>query len=143
MRRRWNLRIWAGFALVLLALVSYLPLFTLFPITRDFPWVNLLLFGAGICLLALGLKRAFREPTLYRGKIAGSILAALSLAMLGLFCFGVFFASKNVPAPDTALRVGQTAPDFTLAGTEGNPAALSALLKQNRGVLLIFYRGYW
>jgi drug/metabolite transporter (DMT)-like permease len=128
---------------VLLALLTYLPVFTLFPITRDFPWVNLLLFVAGICLLALGLKRAFREPTLYRGKIAGSILAALSLAMLGLFCFGTFVASKNVPSSNSALRVGQTAPDFTLANAEDKPVALSDLLKQNRGVLLIFYRGYW
>jgi hypothetical protein len=143
MRRRWNLLIWAGFAIVLLALVSYLPVFVLFPATRDFPWVNLLLFLTGICLLALGLKRAFREPTLYRGKIAGSILAALSLAMLGLFCFGVFFASRNVPAPDTALRVGQTAPDFTLVNAEDQPVALSDLLRRNHAVLLIFYRGYW
>lgn len=143
MRRRWNLRVWAGFALVLLGFVTYLPVFTLFPVTRDFPWVNLLLFLTGICLLALGLKRAFREPTLYRGKIAGSILAVLSLAMLGLFCFGTFVASKNVPSSNSALRVGQTGPDFTLAGADGNPVALSDLLKQNRGVLLIFYRGYW
>ena len=143
MRRRWNLRIWAGFALVLLALLTYLPVFTLFPATRDFPWVNLLLFVAGICLLGLGVKRAVREPTLYRGKITGSILAALSIAMLGLFCFGIFVASKEVPAANTALHVGQTAPDFTLASADGNPVALSDLLKQNRGVLLIFYRGYW
>ncbi len=79
MRRRWNIPIWAGFAVVLLALFSYLPVFSLFPFTRDFPWVNLLLFLAGLCLLALGLNHAFREPKVYRGKVAGSILAVLSL----------------------------------------------------------------
>jgi thiol:disulfide interchange protein len=143
MRRRWNLLIWAGFALVLLALLTYLPVFTLFPATRDFPWVNLLLFAAGICLLALGLKRAFREPMVYRGKIAGSILAVLSVAMLGLFCFGTFVASKNVPSSNSALRVSQAAPDFTLANAEDKPVALSGLLQRNHAVLLIFYRGYW
>jgi thiol:disulfide interchange protein len=143
MRRRWNLRIWAGFAIVLLALLTYLPIFVPFPATRDFPWVNLLLFAAGICLLALGLKRAFREPTLYRGKIAGSILAVLSVAILGLFCFGTFVASKNVPSSNSALRVSQAAPDFTLANAEDKPVALSDLLQRNHAVLLIFYRGYW
>ena len=143
MRRHWNIPIWAGFAIVLLALFSYLPVFSLFPFTRDFPWVNLLLFLAGFFLLALGLKHAFREPKDYRGKIAGSILAVLSLAICGLFCFGIFFASKDVPHADNAPRVGQLAPDFTLASADGSQVALSDLLKRNRAVLLIFYRGYW
>jgi len=143
MRRRWNFPIWAGFAVVLLAVISYLPVFSLFPVTRDVPWVNLLLFVAGLYLIALGLKRAFGQPKIYRGKIFGSILAALSLAMFGLFCFGTFVASKNIPGADLAIHVGQAAPDFTLAAADGNPVALSDLLKRNRAVLLIFYRGYW
>ena len=143
MRRRWNIPIWAGFAVVLLALFSYLPVFSLFPFTRDFPWVNLLLFLAGLCLLALGLNHAFREPKVYRGKIFGSILAVLSLATFGLFCYGIFIASKDVPHADNAPRVGQAAPDFTLASAGGSQVALSDLLQRNRAVLLIFYRGYW
>src|SRR5438094_5347539 len=47
MKRRWNFSLWAGFFLVVVGLVSYVPFFALFPVTRDFPWVNLLLFGAG------------------------------------------------------------------------------------------------
>ena len=143
MRRRWNIPIWAGFAIVLLALFSYLPVFSLFPFTRDFPWVNLLLFLAGLCLLALGLKRAFRDSKIYRGKVFGSILTAFSLAVFGLFCYGIFFASKDVPRADNAPRVGQAAPDFTLASAGGSQVALSGLLQRNRAVLLIFYRGYW
>jgi len=142
-RRRWNIRIWAGFAIVLLAVISYIPVFSLFPVTRDFPWVNLLLFVVGVGLLAAGVKRAFREPALYRGKIFGSILAGLSLSMFGLFCFGVFFAAKKIPSAEAALHVGQTAPEFTLTSAEGKPVALSDLLKSNRAVALIFYRGYW
>jgi len=68
MKRRRNILIWAGFALALAALVSYVPLFVQFPVTRDVPWVNYLLFFAAICLLAVGLKRAFRERAVYRGK---------------------------------------------------------------------------
>ena len=143
MQRRWNIPIWAGFAVVLLAFISYIPVFSLFPMTRDFPWVNLLLFLVGIVLLAVGTRRAVREPTRYRGKVTGSILTALSIAMLGLFCFGMFVASKQIPGAESAMRVGQTAPDFTLANAEGQPVALSDLLKTNRAVALIFYRGYW
>ena len=143
MRRRWNILIWTGFALVLLAVLTYLPVFSLFPVTRDFPWVNLLLFLVGLGALVVGLKRAFREPHLYRGKIFGSILAGLSVAMFGLFCFGVFVASKDIPSAASALHVGQTAPDFTLASADGKQVALSDLLKTNRAAVLIFYRGYW
>jgi hypothetical protein len=142
-QHRWNILIWAGFAVVLLALISYIPVFSLFPITRDFPWVNLLLFVVGIVLLAVGTRRAVREPTRYRGKVTGSILTALSIAMLGLFCFVIFVASKQIPGTESAIRVGQPAPDFTLTSAEGKPVTLSDLLKTNRAVALIFYRGYW
>jgi hypothetical protein len=141
MRRRWNIPIWAGFAVVLLALISYIPIFSLFPVTRDFPWVNLLLFLIGFCLLALGLNRAFREPNVDRGKVAGPILTVISLAVCCLFCYGVFVASKDVPRADNAPRIGQAAPDFALASVDGSQVALSELLKRNSAVLLIFYRG--
>jgi AhpC/TSA family len=142
-QRRWNIPIWAGFAIVLVAIISYIPVFSLFPLTRDFPWVNLLLFVVGIVLLAVGTRRAVREPNLYRGKVIGSMLTAVSIAMLGLFCFVMFVASKQIPGAESAIRVGQMAPDFTLANTDGKPVALSDLLKTNRAVALIFYRGYW
>lgn len=143
MKRRPNILIWAGFAIGIVALVSYVPVFVRFPATRDVPWANYLLFVVAICVLAAGLRRAFREPAVYRGKIAGSILGALTVLMLGLFCFGVLYASKQVPASPGALRAGQPAAAFTLSNAEGKQVALSDLLKNNRGVLLIFYRGYW
>jgi hypothetical protein len=42
----------AGFTIVIVALVSYIPIFTLFPVTRDIPWANYLLFLLGGGLLA-------------------------------------------------------------------------------------------
>ena len=143
MKRRWNISLWAGFAVVILSVVSYIPLFTLFPVTRDIPWANYLLFAAGALLLATGLKRAFGQPELYRGKISGPILGVLSLLMIGFFCFGVLYASKQIPASPDVVRVGQPAPPFTLASADGKQIALTDLLKDNRGALLIFYRGYW
>jgi hypothetical protein len=120
-------------------------------VTRDVPWANFLLFAVGGLLLAIGLQRAFGRPQEYRGKIVGPILGALSLAVLGFFCYIVFHMTKQLPPPSTALSVGQKAPEFVLPDTNNNPVALSSLLSAPmpglqappKGVLLVFYRGYW
>ena len=142
MKRNWNGFVWGGFAVVLLAAFSFLFLIR-FPATRDFPWINLLLFGAGALLLAAGLRRAFVQPERYRGKVTGVILSLLSLAIFGLFYYGTFVLTADIPSASSAPRPGATAPDFTLSDATGRPVALSDLLKKNRAVLLIFYRGYW
>jgi hypothetical protein len=135
--------VWAGFGVALFAALSYIPLFTPFPVTRDFPWVNLLLFLTAGCLLAGGLRRAFAQPVQYRGKVSGTVLGALSLAIFGLFAFGAFYFARQLPSGEHALRVGQQAPDFTLAGIDGRMVQFSQLRQTKRAVLLIFYRGYW
>jgi hypothetical protein len=143
MKRRRNTLVWTGFAIVLAAFLSYIPLFVLFPSTRDVPWVNLLLFLVGGGLIALGLKRAHRQPEVYRGKVSGAILAALSLLLTALFCYVTFYASRALPASGGALRAGQTAPAFTLSDSDGKAVAEAELLTSHRALLLIFYRGYW
>ena len=143
MTRHRNVLLWSGFAIVIVALVSYIPIFALFPVTRDIPWANYLLFFLGGGLLAVGVKRAFRDPVHYRGKIGGSILAVLSLLLFGLFVSVIFYFSKQVPSPEQALRSGQPAPPFVLQDIEGKSRASSELLKNHRAVVLVFYRGYW
>jgi hypothetical protein len=151
MKRRWNWPLWAGFLFCVAAFVSYLFVFARFPVTRDIPWVNFLLFAVGGVLLVVGLQRAFGQPQQYRGKISGPILGALSLLLLGFFCYVIFVMTKQLPPPSAALRVGQKAPEFVLADTNNNPIALSSLLSSPvpgsltppKGVLLVFYRGYW
>jgi hypothetical protein len=152
MKRIWNFSLWAGFLLVVVGLVSYVPFFALFPFTRDFPWVNLLLFAGGAVLLCTGLMRAFRQPKLYRGKILGPILAVLSLAGISFFSYGLFYVARQLPAATEAPRVGQKAPDFTLPDQDGKTVTLAELLTsapsgtagaKTNGALLIFYRGYW
>jgi hypothetical protein len=143
MKRRHNILLWVGFVLVLLAVLTYIPIFVVFAVTRDVPSANYLLFLAGGVLLALGLRRAFGQPELYRGKVLGSILAGLSLFLFAFFCYGIFYAAKAIPASADAVRVGQSAPDFTLASADGKQISLSDQLKNNRAVVLIFYRGYW
>jgi len=141
-----------GFFLVVLGLVSYIPFFALFPITRDFPWANLLLFAGGGVLLCAGLIRAFKRPELYRGRIPGSILAVLSVAGISFFAYGLFYVARQLPPATAAPRVGQKAPDFALPDQNGKMVTLAELLTsgpagaagaQANGALLIFYRGHW
>jgi len=143
MKRRWNIPIWVGFTFVIAAVFSYIPLFALFPVTRDVPWANYLLFLIGGFLLAIGVMRAFRDPERYRGKLSGSLFACLSVAVFGLFVFGLAYASKRIPSPESALRPGTVAPPFTLLNTAGRQVTSSEILKTHRALVLIFYRGYW
>jgi hypothetical protein len=142
-KRNWNWRIWVGFLVVLAGLFSYLLLLIDYPITRDFPWVNLLLFAVGLALLGVGLVRAYRKPDLYRGRIVGPVVTLLSLAGVFMFCYGLLVVARQLPASAAAPRVGQKAPDFTLPDQDGKPVALAELLSGSRATLLIFYRGYW
>ena len=157
--KRFNWPIWAGFLLTLISGFSFLFFFINFPITRDFPWVNLLLFAIALALIAVGLRRAFAvpqsaEPGAKRSilsKIVASVLATVSVLMIGLFVFSVFVMSRWLPASTGAPQVGQKAPEFTLRDMSGKQVSLSELVaapipgqtNPKKGVLLIFYRGYW
>jgi hypothetical protein len=151
MKRSWNWLLWIGFLLMLAAPTSYMLVFVWHPITRDFPWVSLLMFAAGAVWLVMGLVRAFRQPQLYRGRIFGSVLTVLGLAVFGVFAFGLFYLGRQLPRSDAAPHVGQKAPDFTLTDQNGKSVSLSRLLSEPipgtstkpKGALLIFYRGHW
>jgi hypothetical protein len=165
MKRSWNPEIWCGFVLTLIGALSYPFFFIRFPITRDFPWANLILLAAAVVLLVIGVRRAFTRPDAYRGKISGSILSVLSLAIIGFFCFVIFYAARQLPASAASPKVGSVAPDFTILDSLGHPVTLSDLLAlpfrtndwpinaatappatptdKTAGLVLIFYRGYW
>jgi hypothetical protein len=141
MKRKWNWAIWVGFVVAVGGLFSY-EWFAQFPITRDFPWANLLLFGIGTTLLLVGLFRAFGRPQLYRGKIFGSIFALVSVLFFAFFAYEIFYVLKQVPLSAQAPRVGQKAPEFSLRDQNGKQVALAELFSPN-GTVLIFYRGHW
>jgi len=143
MKQKWNYPLSLGFLFVLAGFLSYTALFARFPITRDFPWANLLLFCSGAILLGLGLVRAFGKPRAYRGKIFGPIFAVLSTLMIAFFCYVFFYELRQVPASMGAPRVGQRAPEFTLPDQNNKPVALADLLSDSKAVVLIFYRGFW
>ena len=158
--RKFNWLVLAGFLVCLIAFLSFFFFFVNFPVTRDFPWANLLLFGLAAILLVIGLRRAFAKADEYRGKVFGTIVTVLSVAIFGLFAFIVFVESKGLPAAHGAPQVGQKAPEFSLVDANGRPVKLSELLsapmnaassvagsnaagRAGKGVLLVFYRGYW
>ena len=150
MKRRWNLRLWAGFLLVVGAFLAYPLVFIRFPATRDVPWATVLMFVAGLAVLASGLRRSYREPALYRGKVAGPILGVLGLLLFAFFWAGLLCFARQLPPSTGAPRVGDRAPDFTLPDQDGNAVSLSGLLSsaggesvRRGGVLLVFYRGHW
>jgi len=139
MSRRFNWQLWSGFALSLAAFVSYFGFFARFPVTRDMPWVSLILFAIAIALLVIGLRRATGR------RISAWIVTVLSILVCALFCFDIFIGAKWLPASSHAPAIGSKAPDFVLLDIHRKPVALAGLLTEpaTKGVLLIFYRGYW
>ncbi len=147
--KRLNWQIWAGFVLSLVAGFSYAFLFVRWAITREFPWANLVLFAIAMVLLFFGLRRAFKPDKRIVSKIFSSLAAAFGVLFLALLLFVVFVAGSWLPASAGAPQVGQKAPDFTLTDSNNKPVTLAQLVtepvnnKPPKGVLLVFYRGYW
>ena len=149
--RRVNWPLWAGFLLALLAAFSYFALFVQFETTRDFPWVNLLLFGLAAVLLLLGIRRGFARERAHptRSKIVASIVTTLGVLVIAFFVFAVFIAGRWLPASTNAPHVGQKVPEFTLSDSNNRQVSLNQLMsepidgKAPKGVLLVFYRGWW
>lgn len=139
MSRRFNWPLWTGFALSIAALFSYFLFFYRFPITRDVPWPSFILFAVAMVLLAAGIRRATGR------KIVAWIVTVLGVAVCAIFCFAIFVGSKQLPPSASAPGVGAKAPDFVLLDTNRRSVSLAGLLATpgSKGVILIFYRGYW
>ena len=147
--KNFNWQLWAGFAVTLFSFLSYPFLFIDYPILRDFPWLNLILFAVALVLLILGLRRAFQRDRKPISKVSAVIVTTLGVLIMAFFIFIAFIEARRLPASAKAPQVGQKAPDFSLADIDNKPVALAGLLTQPinnkppKGVLLIFYRGYW
>ncbi len=116
--------------------------------STTFTWFVVAFSVLGVVFLLLGVIPAFRQPQVYRGKLWGSILTALSM----LLCAGsvmLFVFTRHLPRSAGAPQVGQRLPEFTLPDSTGQRVSLSQLLAgasgspPPKGVLLVFYRGYW
>src|SRR5436190_23252134 len=120
MKRKWNWTIWVGFVVAVSGVGSY-AFFAQYPITRDFPWANLLLFAIGGALLSVGLFRAFGRPKVYRGKIFGPILIVIALFLFSFFSYEIFYVLRQVPLSAQAPHIRQKAPDFMLLDQNQQP----------------------
>jgi hypothetical protein len=139
---------WVGLLLTALgALSNGLP-FIGFP-AAPVPRISLLLSLIGFVTVLIGLWHVFRQSTIYKGKVSGSIAAALSLFLLaGSISF--FWGARHIPAESANTpQVGQRVPDFTLPDSTGHSVSLAQLLSGSaekeppKALLLVFYRGYW
>jgi len=147
--KRINWEIWTGFVLSLVAAFSYPFVFVTWATTREFPWANLVLFAIAFVFLFFGLRRAFKPEKRIVSKIFSSLAAAFGVLLLAALLFMIFVMGSWLPPSTGAPQVGQKAPEFTLTDSNDRPVTLAQLLtepvnnKPPRGVLLIFYRGYW
>ena len=149
--RRFNWPLWIGLLVTLIGGFSYIAVFIWFPLTRDFPWVNLLLFLVALVLLWKGVRRGFARDRAHprRSKIITSLVTMFSVAIIALFLFSYFVFARLLPPSTGAPQVGQKVPEFTLPDATGRQVSLNELLtapingKAPKGALLIFYRGYW
>jgi hypothetical protein len=109
------------------------------------------LFAIAAVFLFLGLRRGFApdRPHPTRSKIISVLVTVVGVLVIGLFAFAYFVGGRMLPASKGAPQVGQRAPEFTLPDSTGKQVSLNELMtspingKAPRGVLLIFYRGYW
>ena len=103
------------------------------PTVRNHPALYLVAFALATVIAAAASWRAARWPN----------LVALAVSAVLLVLGGYFnFVLARVPATATALKIGEPAPDFTLADATGASVSLASF-RDRTPVVLVFYRGYW
>src|SRR5262245_25078532 len=128
MKRRFPRSIGYGLLLVLAAPFLYGLVLIRFALTRDVPWIPLLMIAAGLWLLIDGLRHAWRETATHRGRILAPVALGLAVVVGGLFTFAILIGTRMIPASAGAPRVGQPAPEFTLPDQDGRPVSLAQLI---------------
>jgi hypothetical protein len=153
--RRKNAAPWWGLLFALGAIGCNAAFFVSPPLQGALPWLSVLFAVLALVFLATGLRRAFGQAHVYRGKVLSVVLTVIALFPVGLTAFA-FVKGRELPSSTAAPQVGQRVPDFTLSDTSGQTVSLDQLLAPTasastsqsqaqapKAVLLIFYRGYW
>ncbi len=131
---------WFGLPLVLVGCLSYFLFFALFPITRDFPWLNLILIGIGLTFAWRSF--AIARETQRRGhSVWHGLLLTASALFAGLFLFYVFYISYQIPQETATTKNLAASPEFALTAHDGSTVRLEDF--RGRYLILSFYRGHW
>ena len=141
--------LWVGLLITVVGVLSNWLYFLGLPGQQIFPWINVLVPAAGLIVLLVGVRRAYVNPETSGGKILAPVFAIFAAVVFGGSVWGLHHA-RDIPAGSGAPRVGEKAPDFTLASADGQATSLSQLLSEPmndpappKAVLLVFYRGFW
>lgn len=129
-----------GILLALVAVFSYVVAATRFGLYQRYPVVHLVVAAAAVVLLALLTARRKGWRRVYAGACLG-----VALALLGLFAWWTLSYSVYA-ATDAAVEVGDELGEklgaLRLPSHTGDEAPVLRL-GEDRGTLLVFYRGFW
>ena len=126
--------VWLGPLLALVAVASYFTVFVNWPLTRDVPWVNLILLAVALAASIAGLVRSRRRVLASGGLV-------LTLFLGGFFVWYCYVFSYAIPGAELALDVGDPVPAIVLRDDRGQDVALSSLAADK--LVLVFFRGHW
>ncbi len=126
--------VWLGPILAFVGVASYFALFLNWPITRDVPWVNLILLALALAASIAGLMRS-------RRRVLAAAGLALTLAFSGFFLWYTYVVSYDLPSAELALDVGAQVPAVVLRDARGQDVELAALSREK--LVLVFFRGHW
>lgn len=126
--------VWIGPILAFVGVASYFALFLNWAITRDVPWVNLILLALALAASIAGLVRARRRVLAAAGLV-------VTLAFSGFFLVYTYVLSYDLPSAELALDVGAPVPAVVLRDDRGQSVELASLSREK--LVLVFYRGHW
>ena len=128
---------WIGPVIAVPGFISYWAYFSMWPIFRDVPWLNMLILGGAIALSVVAVRNA-APGWGRRGSIAGLLFSTLLLTLLCAYCFVL---SYQLPDPKRVVDDGTRLPAITLASWDGSEIDLAEAASDK--LILVFYRGFW
>lgn len=136
-----NHLIWLGPFLTFAGAVSYFVFFSMYPVVRDFPWINLPIVLSGVVVSGVGAWRSILRTTGFWRRFLGVIGCAFSGAVACLFCAYIFYISYQLPeATSVSLNLSEPS-EFSLVDHNGRHVRLTDY--RGRKLVLSFYRGHW